>query len=332
MKRVLCFLRIWLALAPLQAVLADGFTVTLHETTQALDSICGGSGHGIADGTPIEIWWDLDPAGVGPEDQLAPLCASPPACATGPDGTVNYNTFVFNGSAEYGISGQFETASNFISSAVLANPCRFYLRVCLPAAHYTSNPFTLTSGPQDVEIAGWSCYAWTCGACDVPPAPTGFSATDSTSCAGVALQWTYPGGVSGVDKFIIYRGGVILDSVAPAERSYNDAAVAPSIRFEYGVAARRNCGSMIRMSVTVTDFGSRYPSPPLANNVSATTTLCDSVAVTWTYLSSAGIDSFIIKRDNVRGGSGAGAGDTGFAALCAFTEHDSARNVHGHRA
>lgn len=74
--------------------------------------------------------------------------------------------------------------------------------------------------------------------------------------------------------------------------------------YQYSVIARRHCldGSN-GLSTPVIDAGMRHASPPIPTSMAASTNTCDSVRVSWTYNTNAGIDSFIIKRDGTRVGA-----------------------------
>jgi hypothetical protein len=288
------------------------FIVFFYETDQMLTTMCGGV-IPIPDGVQVQIMWDRGALGESAEDTLAPLCYAPPECLSGPNGTVNRNTFVMNGVAvEFG-AGYFFMEVPMISVGTLPNPNRWYLRICLPTCHWVSNTLADPDGYLEWEMGPWTCYPAPCANwCPAPISPLTFTATDNTTCAGVNLSWSYPDTVALLDKFLLYRDGVLLDSANSLARSYFDSTAVAWTTYLYAISARRHCTDTgYGYSVRVEDNGVRYPLPPVAYSVTASTNICDSVRIAWTFNTSAGVDSFRIKRDGVRVGAILKSGSAG---------------------
>jgi len=79
----------------------------------------------------------------------------------------------------------------------------------------------------------------------------------------------------------------------------------PSIRYESLILSLAPGPSEIRPSWTCTAAPCEWDivPPPIALNVQASTILCDYVQVAWSYSTSTGLDSFLIKRNGVRVGA-----------------------------
>jgi hypothetical protein len=287
------------------------------EQDTPLDSICGGSSNPIPDGIEVRIYHDADNDGVDDTDPLLTICDDPPNCLTGPAGTANYNTFTVNGSdPDLGIPGGFLSSWywGYLTAVIQSpSPNRIYIRVCVhDSLHYVSPVYQPTSGaPLTYYDPMTTCLNTGCPGCDSPPTPTNLRASDSTSCASITLQWNYPdsASISGspVDRMYIYRDGALIDSQSVRDTNYVDNGVtqsgtAPYI-FNYYVKARRNCSGSYAYAQSTPNQGSLYPNPPAVTMQRASDDTCGYVRVRWTYNISAGLDSFIIKRNGTRVGA-----------------------------
>ena len=117
----------------------------------------------IPDGRIVKIFWDSNGNGPDLTDPQPTVCTDPPLCEQGPIGTVNYNQFTMNGTANGYGPGYFLTDYNFNSVNVMPDPPRYYLRIYeLDGVNFlwTSRVFTLTSGAQEIWL---SQSDWTCG-------------------------------------------------------------------------------------------------------------------------------------------------------------------------
>jgi hypothetical protein len=164
----------------------------------------------LPDGTPVEIRWDLDPAGPGPEDPLPPLCNNPPLCQDGPAGPFNRQGFVLNGGAQGLGEGWFAMESGFASVGIAPNPSRFYLviRCADGSVHYRSAVYTPAVGGNEYFITqnDWTCFPCipTCDADEFVTIETAVGSQDPSDqqsvcvhlCAGqtTVLRICRPGG------------------------------------------------------------------------------------------------------------------------------------------
>ncbi len=112
---------------------------------------------------------------------------------------------------------------------------------------------------------------------DVPDVVTGLAASD-TSCAAVHLAWT---DVATETRYVISRDGTVLDSVLAGVLVYTDATAVAGTPYVYAVVAKNTCGAA---AASATATGTRVQGTAQVTNVAATTTLCDSVHLTWTDL------------------------------------------------
>ncbi|MBU1984631.1 hypothetical protein KJ815_09505, partial [bacterium] len=279
------------------------FQARLIHTVSPLTDECGG-GSPLPDGTPIQIFWDTDSDGPDAEDPMPEVCLFPPDCITGPEGTVNYNTFALNGqSLEIG-PGKFISEIMFSSVGYLLVPPRFYLRVGTSSLTWESNVFVLHAGVQDAIMSSWTCIDSVFSSCVAPPRPLNLLVSDNR-CDGIHLNWSYPDSGVGNDTIAIYRDDVMIAlRSALLPDSFVDTQ-APVGTFLYGIEARRTCPESSSSSVSPRSWrlGSRLPDPPTAFGVQASDDLCDSVRISWEYSTNIGLDSFLVKRDGVRVGA-----------------------------
>ncbi len=165
MSRWFILLSVLCLMVAAPAFAQQGFSAMFYylpENGSPLTTVCQG-GIPIPDGTAIKILWDNDNNGPDVGDTLAPLCADPPLCESGPSGTVYYNEVPFNGSAMIGSAGYF-AFEQFFSSIGTITPSIFFLRVydtdgTTPL--WTSIVYTLNPGAQEIFITQSD---WTCGA------------------------------------------------------------------------------------------------------------------------------------------------------------------------
>jgi len=167
------------------------FSAVIYNVEFMLRDICE-VGNGLPDGTPIEIWWDIDSDGPDADDVRPTLCDVPPDCPGGPAGTVNYNEFLMNGEAQFIGAGYFATESAFTSQGSLPIPPRYYLvvRCSGGSIHYRTPVFTLASGGQEVYAHNWECFpcADVCEATLVATIYTNVGANDPTDRQSVCLD------------------------------------------------------------------------------------------------------------------------------------------------
>jgi fibronectin type 3 domain-containing protein len=276
---------------------AQPFLALLEETTEQLDSICGGTDNPLSDGTTILIYWDSDSNGPSDNDPLAVVCDNPPDCLDGPPGTVNFNSFSMNGVAEGYLPGQFyQWDPVFRSVNILPTPDRYYLVICQPTRHWVSAVFSPASNYGEYEMGPWTCVNTPCPGCPIPQAPEAFIASDSATCVGVNLTWSYPDTVSLLEGFNLYREGVEIGQVGPGARTYTDLTAVSGNWYNYGIKARRNCTGDVVYSSLATDHGSILPAPQPPVNITATQNACSTVTVTWSFSSLTGLEAWVIKR------------------------------------
>ena len=135
----------------------------------------------------------------------------------------------------------------------------------------------------------------------VPAVAEGFTAGDGVSCACVPLQWQ-DGGTETAYRVLRMRGGH-TDTLAtlPANAiAFNDSSATGGVVYSYAVQGVNVCGA----SANAVDNGF-IATPPtvIPASVVASSNQCGRVWVAWTYGSSAGVDSFVVKRDGVRLGA-----------------------------
>jgi hypothetical protein len=210
-------------------VSAQGFIAFFTETTEPLDSICGGSGHPLADGCPVLIYWDSNSNGPDSTDPLASVCDFPQNCETGPIGAVNYNQFEINGDESGFGPGYFYPLTAFVSVGARPDPPRFYLRICLPGVRWESQVVTLLPGFSENEMT-WTCTETECPGCLPPLNITEITATPG--CMAIDLHWTYPHTPFRADSLFVLRSlgetPVRVATLTPAAQSLHDTITDPA--------------------------------------------------------------------------------------------------------
>jgi fibronectin type 3 domain-containing protein len=109
----------------------------------------------------------------------------------------------------------------------------------------------------------------------VPTQVLGVSASDDL-CNGVRIIWTIV--PSGVDSFQIRRDGIRVGQAAGSESEFTDTTTVAWTIYTYTVVAFNVCGAS---PVSVTDNGMCITHPVQVTGVTATTTRCDSIIITW---------------------------------------------------
>lgn len=124
------------------------------------------------------------------------------------------------------------------------------------------------SGPGfDASDTGWRGL----------PAPTGVSASDGTSSAGVVVSWTAVGGASGYRVLRAVGTGTPVEVGAPSSNTYIDGSADPAVLYTYSVKARSDSGDG---PASAGDTGWR--NLPAPENVTATDgTSTANVEVSW---------------------------------------------------
>jgi immune inhibitor A len=131
-------------------------------------------------------------------------------------------------------------------------------------------------------------------------------ATASTDrCADVLIAWTAVGGATG---YRVYRNGTQIGSdLGSGTTSYNDAAANPGTSYSYTVAALS--GSCLGPASNGSS-GARMVTPAQVTDVSATTTHCGDIVVTWSDLSNE--TAYRVYRNGTQIGSDQPANTTNF--------------------
>jgi hypothetical protein len=310
-----CFIFSCALLAVVQNLVFAQWMVEWEQDTP-LDSVCGGSGHPIADGTMIYIFHDEDSDGPDFSDPLLMVCDNPPNC---PPGSANYNTFTVNGAdPDIGMPGGF-LSSWYLGylTTYISNPCpnRIYLWICVGnGTHYVSPVYTPETGaPVTYYDPAVTCLPNThCNDCWAPPYPTNFSASDSALCRIVVMNWNYPDSATipgdPVDSVFVYRDGCRIGGVRSSVIFFTDTTISqtepPLLPYHYYVKARRACRSgSFAYATSAVDYGSIYPLPRPVTNFSASDTNCHYVHLSWTMPETVNWDSLFIMRNGVRIGA-----------------------------
>jgi hypothetical protein len=122
---------------------------------------CGGEG--IPDGQGmVYIYWDADGNGPSSNDHLAPICSHPATlCPDGPNGSVNYNSFLINGEELLGIAGGFTPTDYIYLSWNGPNPYRIFVKVQYPVTNPTIEWVSNVIGVP--YLHPWDCLfeSWT---------------------------------------------------------------------------------------------------------------------------------------------------------------------------
>jgi len=321
-----------IAQPPFQVELLETGT-TLWALDAPMDSMCGDTGHPIADGVTVYILQDRDGDGPCYADSLVTLCDNPPYCISGlPPGSVNFNELVFNSNTEFAMPGYFMSTAlpNYGYFTMVGNspyPSRFFLlfwvRVGVSWQVFVSEVFSPPPGISSYEISNWSCLEdaeW----CHNPPAaPMNVSATDCTSCFSVTVRWSYADGEPPVpvDSFFIYRDGIPIGHVPRQDSSYMDYS-APDGRHSYYVKSRRaplTWCSLFTCTASAADSGSVYPHAAATDSFSASDDSCGFVRVAWNYRNHSSTDSFIIQRNGVTIAGMRAVGEPGLRSFDHYT-------------
>ncbi|MFZ5434167.1 MAG: hypothetical protein ACOZB3_10380 [Calditrichota bacterium] len=282
---------------------AQGFSALLSNFSVPLYDQCG-AGNELPDGLTVEIVHDVDLDGPDWTDPLATVCDAPPECATGPVGTVNFNSFALNGQYWGANGGMFYSASAFTSSADLPSPNRFYLRICVDivpghSAYYIATQghngggpltnFSPPTGPSEWEFDTWTCVSLPCY---FPVQVTGVNASDSSGayCWGVRVTWDV---MSAIDSFVVKRDGLRIGISLGTATTYNDSLAEPGVLYSYAVTAYNSLGVGEESD---TDWGSRKALPGSVANLSATGDRCPDIYLLWN--NTAHEDSFRIFRND----------------------------------
>lgn len=140
------------------------------------------------------------------------------------------------------------------------------------AVPLTSYTYTVRSvGPSgpgfDASDTGWRGL----------PAPTGVSASDGTSSAGVVLSWTAVGGATGYRVLRAVGTGTPEEVGTPSSNTYIDGSADPAVLYTYSVTALSDSGDG---PASTTDTG--WKNLPAPENVTATDgTSTANVEVSW---------------------------------------------------
>ncbi|MBI5058269.1 T9SS type A sorting domain-containing protein [candidate division KSB1 bacterium] len=288
-----------------QMASAQPFAAIVYNLETMLTTTCGGDVP-IPDGTPVLIFWDNDSNGPDADDPPPPICGvTPPDSANDCDRL----SLEMNGERLLAMPGFFYSEATFNSCLTLPTPPIYFFRVCYGGVQWQSDPVTMVSGIQEPPTTGWTCINEPCAGCPQPQSVIGMAASD-TVCTAVEVTWSYPDSVVLIDSFFVYRDGAVIGrtlrtTVGPDNFSFVDNTASSGATYEYGVEARRGCGAgdSARSSRAV-DGGTRPPLPTVATGVLATDgTKCDTVTISFTYNSNLGVDSFLVKRNNVRIGA-----------------------------
>jgi hypothetical protein len=134
-------------------------SVFFFDTLQVLTTTCDGSDP-LPDGIPVEIFWDVDGDGPDDTDPQPPLCDNPPDCLDGPAHTVNYNEFLMNGEAMFGVPGTFAVDRDFQTVGDVLSPNRFYLRIFCSDGNvlWESEVVDVPSGPSERQLHQFLCH------------------------------------------------------------------------------------------------------------------------------------------------------------------------------
>lgn len=277
------------------AVLAPLFD--LHAQTQVsfyhfltLDDNCSGSGNPLPDGTPIMIMHDWNSNGPDALDTLPRLCDNPPACATGPIGSVNSNVAYINGTHEWiNVPGGFaidETYApnvSFMSVGQLLAPNRIYLRICAGNIYYSSEIFS-------PELNTWNFYGFDGIANDTIhficqdspiylPAPALITATDD-SCDAVRVSWSVTD-ATGLDSFFVWRDHSRVGTVNATEQlvySFFHYPVTTAIGSYYVTCSNNACTIGLESN---RDNGSAAFNLEPIYGVVASDGRCDGITISW---------------------------------------------------
>ncbi len=127
----------------------------------------------------------------------------------------------------------------------------------------------------------------------MPALPTAVSnvQVSTTRCDGIRLSWTP--GTGAVTGYIIVRDGTELDTTAANADNYIDSGVTDG---PHSYVIRTYSATCTEPTPPTAVFGVRQVAPTAPANVTASTTQCDSVVVTWT-ASTGTLDSYMLYRN-----------------------------------
>ncbi len=146
------------------------------------------------------------------------------------------------------------------------------------------------------DTSDWDAVQITITDRPAPGAPTSVIATDGTSCTSTTLTWIAP---ADAVSFQIWRNTVnnpltatliATDSASP----YVDTSTVDGGRYYYWVKAVGPCGDVGPFNSSP-GYGWEAAIPGVPTNVSATSTNCSNVTISWTHSSEA--DEYIIFRN-----------------------------------
>ncbi len=164
--------------------------------------------------------------------------------------------------------------------------------------------FNVPQGPQPFSLCA-SPNLSAGGCTSAPPAPTGVSASDGTSCTAVNVSWS---AAAGATQYAILRNtvddaGTATQIATDTASPYSDASAAAGTIYYYYVSASNACGGS---APSAGDAGSRATVSvlPPAGVAASDGTSCTSVTVSWT--ASAGATGYQIWR-NTTNNSGTAA-------------------------
>ncbi len=129
----------------------------------------------------------------------------------------------------------------------------------------------------------------------IPPPPPAAPTASATSdrCDGVEVTWT---DVVGETGFIIYRDGVVVDSVPADTLRWFDTGAVPGVSALYAVAGWNSCAANPVQSSPVSGL-QLFPPPTAPAGLAASDRLCASITLNWA--DATGEDHYAIERDSV---------------------------------
>ncbi|MCB1059416.1 MAG: VCBS repeat-containing protein [Calditrichaeota bacterium] len=126
------------------------------------------------------------------------------------------------------------------------------------------------SGPQTPAVQGSTI--------PLPPAPTGFNASDGL-CNVVIVSWNE---VAVATEYQIWRNNVQIATVPDGLTSYNDTDIQPGVVYNYQMRGVNQCGLG---TMTAVNQGSSAAPVSIVTNVVASTNLNDRVHLSWNNVS-----------------------------------------------
>ncbi len=151
-------------------------------------------------------------------------------------------------------------------------------------------------GSSDACVSPMSnCATVTPVSCTLPAAPAGVTAT-TTRCTDVQVSWN---AVTGATSYNVLRGaacGTVVTTFTGVTSPYTDATAVAGTTYQYWVVALNSCGTGASSACAT---GTRAVTPAAPAGVSASTTLCTGVAVSWSAVS--GATSYTVLRGSACG-------------------------------